>query len=161
MSLDNEFRIHGNLAQDVRCGRTENGTTTAFYVVAVAHEFQAVEGRQRTTDFIPITTYGKQAESDLKFLAKGKEVLIRGRIRSWYDSVQKRGGFAFEPEPGGVRYIGARVAKEAAQVMEGEHDDWLRDYDAAAQHFHVQPQTMRPPRMAMQRVSRHAHVLPQ
>jgi single-strand DNA-binding protein len=161
MSLDNEFRIHGNLAQDVRRGRTGNGTTTAFYVVAVAHQFQTAEGVQKTTDFIPVTTYGKQAESDLKFLAKGKEVMIRGRIRSWYDSAQKRGGFAFEPEPGGVRYIGAPVAKEATPVIDGEHDDWLRDYDAAAQQYDAEPQTTRPPRMAMQRVSRHAHGLPQ
>jgi single-strand DNA-binding protein len=161
MSLDNEFRIHGNLVKDVRRGRTANGTTTAFYVVAVSHQFQAAEGLQKTTDFIPITTYGKQAESDLKYLAKGKEVMIRGRIRSWYDSAQGRGGFAFEPDPGCVGYIGAPVAKDAAPVIDGEHDDWLRDYDAAAPEYDAAPQTTRPARMAAPRVSRHACGLPQ
>lgn len=78
MSFANEFRIHGNLVNDVRRGRTGGGVTTAFYVVAVDHQFRSGDNIQTTTDFIPITTYGKQAESDLKYLAKGKEVAMRG-----------------------------------------------------------------------------------
>ena len=62
MSFANEFRIHGNLVNDVRRGRTGGGVTTAFYVVAVDHQFRSGDNIQTTTDFIPITTYGKQAE---------------------------------------------------------------------------------------------------
>jgi len=148
MSFANEFRIHGNLVNDVRRGRTGGGVTTAFYVVAVDHQFRSGDNIQTTTDFIPITTYGKQAESDLKYLAKGKEVAIRGRIRSWYDSVKQRGGFCFEPDPGCVRYIGAPITRAPEAVLDGEHDSWLQDYDAALQQYDAVPQTTRPARIA-------------
>ncbi|WP_371765541.1 single-stranded DNA-binding protein [Massilia sp.] len=128
MGFGNEFRVHGKLIGNVSRGRTVRGVTTAFYVVAVPctrHD----SGDQTSTDFIPITTYGKQAENDLRYLAKGKEVLIRGRIRSWYDSIKKCGGFCFEPVFGGVRYVGAPVAHTAIALPVGEHDDWLQNYD--------------------------------
>lgn len=102
MSFANEFRIHGSLVNDVHRGRTRDGVTTAFYVVAVDHRFRNGDKFQTTTDFIPITTYGEQAESDLKNLGKGKGVAALGRIRSWYDSGKQRGGFCLEPDPGCV-----------------------------------------------------------
>jgi single-strand DNA-binding protein len=149
MSFSNEFRIHGNLARDPKRGRTGNGVTTAFYVVAVEHQSRHGDSVQTSTDFIPITTYGKQAESDLKYLAKGKEVSVRGRVRSWYDSVQKRGGFCFEPEPGCVRYIGAPVSRSTEVPLEGEHDSWLQDYEAAMPQYDAVPHTTRPTRIAV------------
>lgn len=148
MSLSNEFRIHGNLVNEPRRGRTGGGVTTAFYVVAVDHQFRTADGIQSTTDYIPITTYGKQAESDLKYLGKGKEVSVCGRIRSWYDKAANRGGFCFEPEPGGVRYIGAPVTRPAEVPLDGEHDAWLHDYEAAAPQFDAVPLTTRPARIA-------------
>jgi len=148
MSFANEFRIHGNLVNDVRRGRTGGGVTTAFYVVAVDHQFRTAEGIQSTTDFIPITTYGKQAESDLKYLAKGKEVAIRGRIRSWYDSVKNKGGFCFEPDPGCVRYIGAPIARPAEAGLDGEHDAWLQSYAENQHQFDDVPHITRPARIA-------------
>ena len=147
MSFANEFRIHGNLVNDVRGGRTGGGVTTAFYVVAVDHKFRNSDGIQSTTDFIPITTYGKQAESDLKYLAKGKEVAVRGRIRSWYDSVKQKGGFCFEPDPGCVRYIGAPVEHAAEVTLDGEHDVWLQSYEQNQHQFDDVPPT-RPSRIA-------------
>jgi single-strand DNA-binding protein len=136
MSLANEFRIHGNLTGQPRRGVTGGGVTTAFYVVAAAHRFQTEAGTQTSTDFIPIVTYGKQAENDLKYLAKGKEVSIRGRIRSWYDSEKGRGGFSFEPDPGCVRYVGAPVGQPSEQVSE-EIEEWAHQYTAHSTQFDV------------------------
>jgi single-strand DNA-binding protein len=161
MSVDNEFRIHGNLVREVRRGRAGNGVITAFYVVAVDRQMLTDEGARNATDFIPITTYGKQAESDLKYLAKGKEVIIRGRIRSWYDRSQGRGGFAFEPDPGCVRYIGAPVTTNEATAIEGEHDDWLRDYDAASHRYDAALSMTRQRRMDATCLINHSSGIPQ
>jgi single-strand DNA-binding protein len=148
MSLANEFRIHGNLASDVRGGRTGGGVTTAFYVVAIDRKFRTKDGIQSTTDFIPITTYGKQAESDLKYLAKGKEVAVRGHIRSWYDSDKQKGGFCFEPDPGCVRYIGAPIERGVEVALDGDHDVWLQSYEQNQHQFDDVPNTTRPSRIA-------------
>lgn len=128
MSFGNEFRIHGKLASDVARGRTARGITTAFYVVEVTCR-RSDDVTLSTTDFIPITTYGKQAENDLRFLAKGKEVAVHGRIRSWYDPAKKCGGFCVEPFPRGVRYKGAPVARSGTRSPVGEHDDWIKSYN--------------------------------
>jgi single-strand DNA-binding protein len=147
MSFGNEFRVHGTLAGDVRRGHTTNNVTTAFYVVIAKSQFSTADGIQSTTDFIPITTYGKQAENDLKYLAKGKEVSIKGRIRSWFNKTENRGGFCFEPVPGGVRYLGAPVTRPAEMPVSDELDSWLHDYDAAAHQFDAVPLMTRPARV--------------
>jgi len=147
MSIGNEFRIHGKLVGDVSRGRTARGVTTAFYVVAVPCRCSDGDD-QTTTDFIPITTYGKQAENDLRYLAKGREVVIKGRIRSWYDSVKKSGGFCFEPVFGGVRYRGAPVARATTSSPVGEHDDWLRNYYDNKFRFDDVARHTRPSRIA-------------
>jgi single-strand DNA-binding protein len=142
----NVFHIHGKLVRDVRRGSTAGGVATAFYVVAVARQSRVAHAPRASTDFIPITTYGAQAESDLRCLAKGSEVAIRGRIRSWYDAARGRGGFCFEPDPGGVRYTGAPVDRAPAVLAPGEHAAWLRDYDAALIRYDAAPRATRPAR---------------
>lgn len=148
MSLANEHRIHGNLARDVQRGKTRSGVVTAFYVVAVGHQYRDGDTLHTSTDFIPVTTYGKQAESDLKFLAKGKEVLIRGRIRTWYDAGKKKSGFCLEPDLGCVRYIGAPVTRNDDAAPPEELDAWVQEYAAAAHQFDVAPPATRPTRSA-------------
>jgi len=146
MSFSNEFRIHGALASEVRRGCTRQGATTAFYIVAAEHESN--DSGKSHRDFIPITTYGRQAESDLQYLAKGREVAIRGRIRSWYDPSQRRGGFCFEPDPGCVRYIGAVQSRSDAGPMDPELSDWLKNYQANEHQFDAAPGGNRTARFA-------------
>ena len=43
---------------------------------------QAVSQGKPTADFIPVTIFGKMAESSAQFLAKGSQVAVRGRINT-------------------------------------------------------------------------------
>lgn len=106
----NNANFEGRLVRDVSLRTTSSGTPAAFYVLAV----QTVHGdNQSETDFIPITTYGRQAEYDAKYLRKGRTVRVEARVRSWYDADMKQGGFHFIASC--VTYLGrCQEAKSAA-----------------------------------------------
>lgn len=139
MASINQFTIIGNVTKDVELRYTPGGTPTATYTVAVDNVFTGRDGKKHEeTDYIPVTTYGKQAENDAKFLKKGAMVAVSGRIRSWYKPEERKGGFNFEAEH--VQYLGrpsgSRAGGDADQQQgpgNAEHDDWVRDYDNAEQ----------------------------
>jgi single-strand DNA-binding protein len=43
---------------------------------------QAISQGKPTADFIPVTIFGKMAESSAQFLAKGSQVAVKGRINT-------------------------------------------------------------------------------
>ena len=137
----NTFTILGNLTRDIELRYTSKGTPVATYAVAVNNHWYDEAGRHEQTDFIPVTTYGNQAQSDARFLKKGSSVSVMGRIRSWYKSDEKKGGFKFEAFQ--VEYLGSRSQNAATQAADAdrvapsnaddsEHAQWVRDYENAA-----------------------------
>lgn len=134
MAAINNFTIIGNVTKDIELRYTGSGTPTATYTVAVDNVWYDSHGnKQEECDYIPVTTYGKQAENDAKYLKKGSMVAVSGRIRSWYKQEERRGGFNFEAER--VQYL-SKPSGGAGRGTQGsaanpEHDEWTRNYDAA------------------------------
>jgi len=126
----NCFTFIGNITRDLELRYTPNGTATVTYVVAVDRVYFVAQERREETDFFPVTTYGRQAENDAKYLKKGYRVGISCEVHSWFKAVEKRGGFNFEPFK--VDYLGAPSGAGSARPVSTpspEVDDWLRDYD--------------------------------
>lgn len=72
MASINTFTIVGNVTKDVELRYTASGTPSVTFTVAVDNVYYDRDGKKHEeTDFIPVTTYGKQAENDAKFLKKG------------------------------------------------------------------------------------------
>ncbi|MFN7570711.1 MAG: single-stranded DNA-binding protein [Betaproteobacteria bacterium] len=128
MPAINLFVIDGNVTRDPELRYTTKGTPTTTYVVAVDRVFvDADQQKHEEADFLPVTTYGRQAENDAKYLKRGAAVTVKGQIRSWYDPQAKRGGLRLEAET--VVYQG-RPGRAAAAMPKAPDDDWLRQYDA-------------------------------
>lgn len=120
----NKAEFEGRLTRDVSLRTTGNGTPVAFYVLAVQSENGSGEAQ---TDFIPITTYGRQAECDAKYLHKGRAVRVEVRVRSWYDAAKKQGGFHFVASS--VTYLGRSAqtglpTPETDTAAEPAANDW-------------------------------------
>lgn len=114
----NRFVIVGRVARELELRSTTNGKPVVTYPVAINRVWYSTEGERREEcDFIPVTSYGAQAERDVKYLAKGSQVCVEGAIRSWYDAEAKRGGFNFEAER--VQYLGGKPAAEPAEPVAG------------------------------------------
>lgn len=139
MASINFFQIIGNVTKDVELRYTPSGKATATYSVAVNNVWYSDNGtKNEECDFIPVTTYNKQAEADAKYLKKGTSVAVFGRIRSWYKKESNKGGFNFEAER--VQYLGSSSGKNGTGSPSGEgnlnhevsseHADFLREYNS-------------------------------
>lgn len=112
MKAGNQFTVLGNLARDVKLAHTGSGTATARYVVAINDVYFDGQGcRQERCDFIPVTSFGKQAENDAKYLRKGSAVAVLGGMRSWFKVEIKKAGIEFVAS--NVQYLGILQAVAA------------------------------------------------
>ena len=78
----NKVILHGRLARDIELRTTTSGKTVAQVSIAVNHR-----GKDAGADFIPLVVWGQTAETMNRYLGKGKEVLVEGRmqVRSYDD----------------------------------------------------------------------------
>lgn len=143
MKAGNQFTALGNLARDVKLAYTGNGTAMARYVVAINDVYFDGQGnRQERCDFIPVTSFGKQAENDAKYLRKGSTVAVVGGMRSWFKAETQKGGIEFVAAS--VQYLGHPAGRRGnadeapfaeTPLPEGVDDSieaWLADYDSAS-----------------------------
>lgn len=88
----NHITLIGRLTKDPELRYTQSGLAVCNFTLAVNRPFKGQDGKQEG-DFINIQVWNKQAESSAKYLSKGKQAAVEGRlqIRSYEDnSGQKR-----------------------------------------------------------------------
>ncbi len=88
MSSLNKVFLLGNLTRDPELRQTANGTSVCNFSIAVNEGF----GDKKKTSFFNIQSWQKTAEACAKYLAKGRPVLVEGRLqnRSYEKDGQKR-----------------------------------------------------------------------
>ena len=72
----NSYLGSGRCANDVELRYTPAQVAVARFSIAVDDGY----GEKKKTYFIPVTVFGKQAESCEKYLLKGKKVAVTGKI---------------------------------------------------------------------------------
>ena len=78
----NKVMLIGNLGRDPELKATPSGQALARFSVATTETWKNPQGeKQSKTEWHNIVVWGKQAETAEKFLRKGKQVLIEGRIQ--------------------------------------------------------------------------------
>ncbi len=85
----NKVILKGRLSKDVDLRTTTTGKNVATTNIAVNRY-----GKDAGADFIPLVVWGDRAENFAKYLSKGREVLVEGKI-------QIR---SYEGKDGGKRY---------------------------------------------------------
>ena len=84
----NKAIVAGNLTRDVELRSTPSGQSVANFSVATNRFYTDSAGQKQTeVEFHNIVAWGKLAELCNQYLAKGRSVLIEGRLktRSWQD----------------------------------------------------------------------------
>ena len=84
----NKVILIGNLGKDPEVRSTTSGQRVANFSLATSRSWTGQDGqRQEKTEWHSIVVWGKLAEICEKYLQKGKQVYIEGRIetRSWQD----------------------------------------------------------------------------
>ena len=87
-TLRNKVQLIGNLGKDPEIFNLESGKTLAKFSIATNESYKNTQGEKITdTQWHNIVAWGKTAQIVEKFITKGKEVAIEGKLttRSWED----------------------------------------------------------------------------
>jgi len=97
-ALRNSVRLIGNLGQDPDTKTLENGRKVTHFTLATAENFKNADGQKISeTTWHNIVAWNGLADIAERFLTKGKEVAVEGRIvyRSYED---KKGAMKYITE---------------------------------------------------------------
>ena len=84
----NKVILMGNLTADPELRTTPNGQNLASFTIAINRVWNSSNGeRQEETSFINCTAWGRTGETISKYLKKGNQLLVSGRLqqRTWQD----------------------------------------------------------------------------
>jgi single-strand DNA-binding protein len=87
-ALKNKVQLIGHLGNDPEIINLESGKTLAKFSIATNESYKNAKGEKITdTQWHNIVAWGKTAQIVEKFVSKGKEVAIEGKLttRSWED----------------------------------------------------------------------------
>lgn len=107
----NKAIIVGNLGADPEVRYTESGTAVANMRIATNERWKDKSGQQQErTEWHRIVVFGNQAENCGKYLEKGRQVYVEGRIQTneWTD------------DNGNTRYTTEIVAQSVQFLSGGE-----------------------------------------
>ena len=116
----NKIILIGRLTKDPDLRYTPNGAAVCSFTLAVDRPF--TQGGERQADFINIVVWNKAAENCAKYLAKGRQAAVDGRlqIRS-YDGNDGQRRWVTEVVADRVEFIGSSNA--AGSAMSKGADD--------------------------------------
>jgi single-strand DNA-binding protein len=102
-SLRNKVQLIGNLGNDPEIINLESGKTLAKFSIATNESYKNAKGEKITdTQWHNIVAWGKTAEIIEKYVTKGKEVAIEGKLTSR----------SYETKEGEKRYVTEVVCTE-------------------------------------------------
>lgn len=78
--MSTSITILGNTGRDVELRYTPQGTAVANFSVASNTVRNTAEGQKKKTDWYNVSAFGKQAETLAKYLQKGSQILVRGKL---------------------------------------------------------------------------------
>ena len=84
----NKVILMGNLTADPETRTTPNGQNVTSFSLAINRTWNNASGeRQEETSFINCTAWGKTGETIAKYVSKGRQLLVSGRLqqRTWQD----------------------------------------------------------------------------
>jgi len=130
----NRVLLIGRLTRDPELRYTPSGTAVSDLGLAVNRNYTGQDGtRKEETCFLDIVVWGKQAENCHKFLAKGRQIFVEGRLKmdSWEnkdgqrrnkiqvvaDTIQFLGGPSSKSnDPDSDGYSGPNVSEEEDEI---------------------------------------------
>ena len=78
----NKVVLIGNLTADPELKYTSSGTARTRFSIAVNRQYKDSTGQlQEEVTYVPIVTWGVQAENCANYLSKGRSVAVEGRLR--------------------------------------------------------------------------------
>lgn len=132
----NKVIIVGRLGNNPELKTLSPGSMVATFSVATSESWVKDGQKQERTEWHRIVVWGKQAENCSKYLAKGRQVYIEGRLqtRQWEDQ-QGQKKYSTEIIANTVQFLGS----QNEQSTSGGNYNQSHSDDFAAQDFGPEP----------------------
>lgn len=116
----NNIILIGRLTKDPELSYTQGGKAVCKFTLAVDRPYN---GESKEADFINIVVWNKAGENAAKYLTKGRQTAVEGRlqIRS-YDGNDGKKRYATEVIADRVEFIGSTSAKHEDETFGEEVD---------------------------------------
>lgn len=116
----NKIILIGRLTKDPELSYTQGGKAVCKFTLAVDRPYN---GESKETDFINIVVWNKAGENAAKYLTKGRQTAVEGRlqIRS-YDGNDGKKRYITEVIADRVEFIGSTSAKHEDETFGEEVD---------------------------------------
>ena len=102
----NKVFLIGRLSRDPELRHTTSGTAVCQINVAISRPVS--QGSEPQTDFINVVVWNKQAENVARYLAKGRQIAIEGRIQTRnYDNNEGKRTYVTEVIASNVEFLGS------------------------------------------------------
>ncbi len=122
----NKVFLIGRLSRDPELRHTNSGMAVCQINVAISR--RVGQGRDPETDFINVVVWDKQAENVSRYLAKGRQVAVEGRIQTRsYDNNEGKKVYVTEVVATNVEFLGS--ASDNAAPRQSQTDENPFDID--------------------------------
>jgi len=129
MASLNKVILIGNLTRDPELRYTPSGTAVAKFGLAINDKYKQGDEWKERVNFIDITVWGAQGENCSKYLAKGRQACIEGRLQqsTWEtEEGQKRSKIEVVAER--VVFLGGKGGDDAPRENRGSADSGSAGY---------------------------------
>ena len=110
----NKVLLIGNLGKDPELKYAQNGIATLKFSMATTEKYNDKSGELiEKTIWHNVTIFGKLAESINKYLKKGQQVYIEGRINNG----------SYKDQEGNTRYTSEIIANNVVLLGAKQHDE--------------------------------------
>ena len=124
----NKVFLIGRLTRDPELRHTTSGTAVCQISLAINRRVGA--GREPETDFINVVVWDKLGENVAKYMAKGRQVAVEGRIQTRnYDNNEGKKVYVTEVIASNVEFIGS--SSDTNRQPSNVAEDNPFDYDTA------------------------------
>lgn len=116
----NKIILIGRLARDPELSYTQGGKAVCKFTLAVDRPYN---GESKEADFINIVVWNKAGENAAKYLAKGRQTAVEGRLQlRSYDGNDGKKRYVTEVIADRVEFIGSTSAKHEDETFGEEVD---------------------------------------
>lgn len=132
----NKVVLIGRLSRDPELRHTTSGMAVCQINVAISRRVGA--GKEPETDFINVVVWDKQAENVSKYLAKGRQVAVEGRIQTRnYDNNEGKKVYVTEVVATNVEFLGSASDNQTSKQVSIDENPFDTENEAPQESLSV------------------------
>lgn len=120
-TLKNHVQLIGNVGQEPTITNLESGKKVARFSLATNEYYKDAKGEKQTdTNWHTVVAWGKTAEIIEKFVSKGKELGVTGKLKTrTYTTDDGNERYVTEVEANEILLLGSKNDKQDSKSKEG------------------------------------------